>query len=223
MPSGIEVLQGRVARSWRHQTALAVQHGELLHVDALRFGDLLHLMTQSITDGLHVRTVPVAAHADTEDGLWQVVAYIEPELVPDLLADAVRVPCMQAGPSENVLHRADPCTLVRSIGLPIDDPDGRFRVEAAAPARLAGRRHLDHRVDHVLRADGRGDDVLAVDTVHEAHDRRVFVDDRPDLGQCLLQGTILEGDDQQIDTVCLGRRQDLRMVDLPVDETAVVL
>ena len=170
-----------------------------------------------------MRTVPVAAHADAEDGLWQVVAYIEPELVPDLLADAVRVPRMQAGPSEDILHRADPCTLVRSIGLPIDDPDGRLRVEAAAPALLAGGRHLDHRVDHVLRTDGRGDDVLTVDPVHEAHDRRVFADDRPDLGQCFLQGTILEGDDQQVDSVCLGRRQDLRMVYIPVDETAVVL
>ena len=73
----------------------------------------------------------------------------------------------------------------------------------------------------MLRADGRGDDVLTVDPVHEAHDRRVFADDRLDLGQCFLQGTILEGDDQQVDAVCLGRRQDLRMVYIPVDETAI--
>ena len=73
----------------------------------------------------------------------------------------------------------------------------------------------------MLRTDHGGDDIFTVDTVHEAHDRRVFADDRLDLGQCFLQGTILEGDDQQVDSVCLGRRQDLRMIHIPVDETAV--
>ena len=67
------------------------------------------------------------------------------------------------------------------------------------------------------------DDLLAVYTVHQAHDGGVFPHNGPDAFQRTGQGTVLQRHHQKVHVRGLRRGPDLRAVDGPVDGAALFL
>ena len=222
MPPGVEVLQGGVARGGRHGAAVGGGRSCLGEVDPLGGGNRLQLAAQAVADGLYMGTVAVAADARAEDRLRQIVADVQPELGPDLLADMLGHTEMNARVRKQRPHRLHPVTVKRCGQLPVDDADGRLRVKTHTVLGAMGG-HLDERGQHMSRADLCGDELLAVNAVHQAHDNGAFAHNGADAVQCAGQCTVFQRDDQQIDAVGLLRGPDLRVIDLPVDCAAVLL
>ena len=191
-------------------------------VDPLGGGNGLQLAAQAVADGLYIGTVSVAADARAEDRLRQIVADVQPELGPDLLADMLGHMEMNARVRKQRPHRLHPVTVKRCGQLPVDDADGRFRVKPhTVPGAVGG--HLDERGQYMSRADLCGDELLTVNAVHQAHDNGAFAHNGADAVQCAGQCAVFQRDDQQIDAVGLLRGPDLRVIDLPVDRAAVLL
>ena len=221
MPPGVEVLQGGVARGGRHGAAVGGGRSCLGNVDPLGGGNGLQLAAQAVADGLYMGTVAVAADARAEDRLRQIVADVQPELGPDLLADMLGHTEMNARVRKQRPHRLHPVTVKRCGQLPVDDADGRLRVKTHTVLGAVGG-HLDERGQHMSRADLCGDELLAVNAVHQAHDNGVFAHNGADAVQRAGQRAVFQRDDQQIDAVGLLRGPDLRVIDLPVDRAAVL-
>ena len=169
----------------------------------------------------YMGTVAVAADARAEDRLRQIVADVQPELGPNLLADMLGHTEMNARVRKQRPHRLHPVTVKRCGQLPVDDADGRFRVKPHTVLGAAGG-HLDERGQNMSCADLCGDELLAVNAVHQAHDNGVFAHNGADAVQCAVQCAVFQRDDQQIDAVGLLRGPDLRVIDLPVDRAAVL-
>lgn len=107
---------------------------------------------QAVADGLYMGTVAVAADACAEDRLRQIVADVQPELGPDLLADMLGHTEMNARVRKQRPHRLHPVTVKRCGQLPVDDADGRLRVKThTVPGAVGG--HLDERGQHMSCAD----------------------------------------------------------------------
>ena len=186
-------------------------------VDPFGGGNGLQLAAQAVADGLYMGTVAVAADARAEDRLRQIVADVQPKLGPDLLADMLGHTEMNARVRKQRSHRLHSVTVKRCGQLPVDDADGRFRVKPHTVPRAVGG-HLDKRGQHMSCADLCGDEILAVNAVHQAHDNGAFAHNGADA----VQRAVFQRDDQQIDAVGLLRGPDLRVIDLPVDRAAVL-
>ena len=73
----------------------------------------------------------------------------------------------------------------------------------------------------MLPTHGRGDDVLAVHAVHQAHDGGAGAGDGFDAVQCAGQRTVFQADDEKVGVMGLPGRPDCRTVDFTVDGTAI--
>ena len=72
----------------------------------------------------------------------------------------------------------------------------------------------------MLPTHGRGNDVLAVHAVHQAHDGGMGASDGFDAVQCAGQCAVFQADDEKVSVMRLLRRPDRRAVDFAVDGTA---
>ena len=82
--------------------------------------------------------------------------------------------------------------------------------------------HLDEGAEQMFPAHSRGDDVLAVHAVHQAHDGGAGAGNGPDAVQCTGQRTVLQADDEQVGVMGLHGCPDCRMVDPAVDGAALL-
>ena len=89
--------------------------------------------------------------------------------------------------------------------------------------RLLVGRHFDEGVKQMLPTHGRGNDVLAVHAVHQAHDGGMGAGDGFDAVQCAGQCAVFQADDEKVGVMRLLRRPDRRAVDFAVDGTAILL
>lgn len=74
----------------------------------------------------------------------------------------------------------------------------------------------------MLPTHGRGNDVLAVHAVHQAHDGGMGAGDGFDAVQCAGQCAVFQADDEKVGVMRLLRRPDRRAVDFAVDGTAIL-
>ena len=174
VPPGVEVLQGGVARrgrarccrGWRPQLpwSRSIPLAAAMASSSRRRPSLMAFIWALSR---------VAADARAEDRLRQIVADVQPELAttsPRGYAvghTEMNAPC----PPNSASHRLAPghCQTVR-LQLPVDDADGRLRVKTHSRPRCLMGGHLDERGQHMSRADLCGDELLAVNAVHQAHD-----------------------------------------------------
>ena len=222
MASGVEVLQRRVAGRGLDGAALAGHGIHLLHIDALGCGNGFQLTAEAVADGLHMDAVTVAAYACAEDGLGQIVADVEAELAPHLFPDAVGGPEVQLCAAEQSLYGLDAGAVAGRLLLPEDDANGGRRVKMDAVSLLVGR-HFDEGVKQMLPTHSRGNDVLAVHAVHQAHDGGMGTSDGFDAVQCAGQCAVFQADDEKVGVMGLPGRPDRRTVDFTVDGTAILL
>ena len=82
-------------------------------------------------------------------------------------------------------------------------------------------RNLDQRIQDMRLPDLLRNQLLTVDSVHQAHHDRILTDNRPDHFHCPRKCPVFERDNQKIHTVRLLGRPDIRAVNLPIDRASV--
>ena len=214
----VQILQSRVPRGRLYKAAVADGAVHQTQVNAFCGGDGLQFAAQAVTDGLHMDAVTVAADTCTQNCLRQVVADIQPELAPDLLADMHCGLVVQPRAVKQIGHGLHAGAVKGRLWLAVNDPDRCVRVKKDALLGAVGC-HFNKRGQYMSVANRCPDDLLTVKAVHQAHDGGIFAHNRADVIQRPAQGTVFQRNDEQVCAVGLRRVQDLRAVGLAVDRT----
>ncbi len=202
MTPRVQILQRRIPRRRRHSAAVTGGGSRLAHVNALCGRNRLELSSQAAADCLHVHTVLITSDPRAQNRLRQVVAYVQSEFAPYFLPDARRGAIMD--PRIRKERRGCLHALARKGRRPLaeNDSDRRLRIEAISLPILTGS-HLDQCRQHMGDSDCRCNLLLAVDTVHKAHDRRMLSRHPADALQSPGERRIFQGNDQKLRVIGL--------------------
>ena len=128
---------------------------------------------------------------------------------------------MDIGAAHKRFNRQHTLTLKRCLRFAENNTDSLFRVEAHTVAIVA-RCNLDQCRQNLLAVDNAGNNLLAVHTVHQAHDSCIRANCLADACQCAGQSAVFQSDNQQIYALGFLRAPHLRMVGYVVDAAALV-
>ena len=134
-------------------------------------------------------TVLIAAKTCANNSLRQIVADVQAELAPDFFINAIRMADMDIGTVHKCFNRQHTLAVKGSLRFTENNTDSFFRVEAHAVA-LVTRRNLNQSRQNLLAVDNAGNNLLAVHTVHQAHDSSIGAYCLADARQCAGQSAV---------------------------------